>query len=223
MFKLYFYLCWLLYAYYRIITVQLIIWILLPTIQYLLVNFTEKCIILKCGLKNKKSIIKLLKKNLSLSKLEKNTNQESYCMRETFYLYLYILKLTILFAKQSSCLFFSLLTQIPPTNIRLLQYLLCMLWHIAQHASENKMSSMNLGVCIGPTLLNPGKFQSPVLQQEVCWIIYFCVLILFISIDKIYNTVNALEIRNKFGSLEKFQVVSENKILSFSTCLYYFI
>lgn len=63
--------------------------------------------------------------------------------------------------------FFSLLTQLPPSNIRLLQYLLCMLWHIAQHASENKMSSMNLAVCIGPTLLNPGKFQSPVLQQEV--------------------------------------------------------
>lgn len=60
----------------------------------------------------------------------------------------------------------SLLTQLPPSNIRLLQYLLCMLWHIAQHASENKMSSMNLAVCIGPTLLNPGKFQSPVLQQE---------------------------------------------------------
>ncbi|XP_055947749.1 uncharacterized protein LOC129981100 isoform X4 [Argiope bruennichi] len=60
----------------------------------------------------------------------------------------------------------SLLAQLPPQNIRLLQYLLCMLWHIAQHSSENKMSSMNLAVCIGPTLLNPGKFQSPVLQQE---------------------------------------------------------
>ncbi|XP_042899392.1 uncharacterized protein [Parasteatoda tepidariorum] len=60
----------------------------------------------------------------------------------------------------------SLLAQLPPPNIRLLQYLLCMLWHIAQHSSENKMSSMNLAVCIGPTLLNPGKFQSPVLQQE---------------------------------------------------------
>ncbi|XP_054713093.1 uncharacterized protein LOC129222603 [Uloborus diversus] len=60
----------------------------------------------------------------------------------------------------------SLLSQLPPPNIRLLQYLLCMLWHIAQHSAENKMSSMNLAVCIGPTLLNPGKFQSPVLQQE---------------------------------------------------------
>ncbi|KAG8197824.1 hypothetical protein JTE90_020102 [Oedothorax gibbosus] len=60
----------------------------------------------------------------------------------------------------------SLLSQLPPANIRLLQYLLCMLWHVAQHSSENKMSSMNLAVCIGPTLLNPGKTQSPALIQE---------------------------------------------------------
>ncbi|XP_035223391.1 uncharacterized protein LOC118196098 isoform X2 [Stegodyphus dumicola] len=60
----------------------------------------------------------------------------------------------------------SLLAQLPPPNIRLLQYVLCMLWHISQHSAENKMSSMNLAVCIGPTLLNPGKFQSPVLEQE---------------------------------------------------------
>lgn len=60
----------------------------------------------------------------------------------------------------------SLLTQLPPANMQLLQYTLCILWHIAHQANENKMPASNLAVCIGPSLLNPGSFQSAALLQE---------------------------------------------------------
>ena len=48
----------------------------------------------------------------------------------------------------------NLLNQLPPENELLLQHLLCLLWHISFRSSENKMCSMNLAVCIGPSLLS---------------------------------------------------------------------
>ncbi|XP_067141869.1 rho GTPase-activating protein 20-like [Centruroides vittatus] len=54
----------------------------------------------------------------------------------------------------------NLLNRLPPQNIQLLKQLLCVLWKISQYSSENKMTSYNLAVCMGPTLLcptDPGK------------------------------------------------------------------
>lgn len=46
-----------------------------------------------------------------------------------------------------------LLAQLPPLNQLLLRHFLCVLWHIAARSEENKMCSMNLAVCVGPSLL----------------------------------------------------------------------
>ncbi|XP_067142901.1 uncharacterized protein [Centruroides vittatus] len=65
----------------------------------------------------------------------------------------------------------NLVQQLPMANFNLLQHLLCVLWHIAQHASENKMSAANLAVCIGPSLLSPllspVHNSSSIHQQEI--------------------------------------------------------
>ncbi|KAJ0026515.1 hypothetical protein NQD34_017515, partial [Periophthalmus magnuspinnatus] len=45
------------------------------------------------------------------------------------------------------------LEDLPRPNVVLLQYLLCVLYHIQQNSHSNKMSAPNLAVCIGPTLL----------------------------------------------------------------------
>ncbi|XP_074596026.1 uncharacterized protein LOC141851212 [Brevipalpus obovatus] len=45
-----------------------------------------------------------------------------------------------------------LLDKLGSFNLLLLKHLICVLWHIAQQSSENKMSSMNLAVCIGPSV-----------------------------------------------------------------------
>ncbi|KAJ0061137.1 hypothetical protein NL108_008821, partial [Boleophthalmus pectinirostris] len=45
------------------------------------------------------------------------------------------------------------LEDLPRPNVVLLQYLLCVLYHIQQNSHSNKMSATNLAVCIGPTLL----------------------------------------------------------------------
>lgn len=65
----------------------------------------------------------------------------------------------------------NLIQQLPMANFNLLQHLLCVLWHIARHSSENKMSAANLAVCIGPSLLSPllapSHHTSSIHQQEV--------------------------------------------------------
>lgn len=45
-----------------------------------------------------------------------------------------------------------LLDKLKPSNLILLKYFISVLWHISQQSSENKMCSMNLAVCIGPSV-----------------------------------------------------------------------
>lgn len=47
-----------------------------------------------------------------------------------------------------------LLEVLDESNLILLRSLICVLWHIASNSDFNKMSSSNLGVCIGQSLLN---------------------------------------------------------------------
>lgn len=47
-----------------------------------------------------------------------------------------------------------LLEALNETNLILLRAIICVLWHIADNSDYNKMSSSNLGVCIGQSLLN---------------------------------------------------------------------
>lgn len=58
-----------------------------------------------------------------------------------------------------------LLKKIPAENLLLLKHVLCLLWHIAQHSSVNKMCPSNLAVCIGPSLLSSSKIISPVRRE----------------------------------------------------------
>ncbi|XP_072144857.1 uncharacterized protein [Dermacentor andersoni] len=64
----------------------------------------------------------------------------------------------------------SLLKRLPPANVELLRHFLCVLWHINNRSTENKMPSSNLAVCIGPSLLSPkfvDNYHSPTLQSEI--------------------------------------------------------
>ncbi|XP_054158189.1 uncharacterized protein LOC128956496 [Oppia nitens] len=54
-----------------------------------------------------------------------------------------------------------LLAQLPAANLRLLKHVLCLLWHIQQQSGHNKMCSVNLGVCVGQSLLTPNPFGAP--------------------------------------------------------------
>jgi hypothetical protein len=58
-----------------------------------------------------------------------------------------------------------LLDKLPAENLLLLQHVVCLLWHIAQHSSVNKMCPSNLAVCIGPSLLSSSKIISPVRRE----------------------------------------------------------
>lgn len=60
-----------------------------------------------------------------------------------------------------------MLKRLPSVNILLLRHLLCLLHLIARHSSENKMCSMNLAVCIGPSVLSSNSKISVDRREEV--------------------------------------------------------
>lgn len=60
-----------------------------------------------------------------------------------------------------------LLKRLPSVNLLLLRHLLCLLHLIARHSSENKMCSMNLAVCIGPSILSSNSKISVDRREEV--------------------------------------------------------
>ncbi|XP_071440118.1 uncharacterized protein [Hetaerina americana] len=51
------------------------------------------------------------------------------------------------------CRLKSVVDMLPAANFLLLQHFLCILRHISSRSRENLMSSLNLGVCVGPSLL----------------------------------------------------------------------
>lgn len=60
-----------------------------------------------------------------------------------------------------------LLKRLSSVNLLLLRHLLCLLHLIAHHSSENKMCSMNLAVCIGPSILSSNSKISVDRREEV--------------------------------------------------------
>lgn len=58
-----------------------------------------------------------------------------------------------------------LLETLNEANLILLRAIICVLWHIANNSEHNKMSSTNLGVCVGQSLLND-EHQSKSHQQQ---------------------------------------------------------
>ncbi|RWS15113.1 Rho GTPase-activating protein 20-like protein [Dinothrombium tinctorium] len=88
-----------------------------------------------------------------------------------------------------------LLHSLPSTNLLLLRHLFCVLWHIAQRSSENKMCPLNLGVCIGPSLLCH-KEQPSILRCEemskkvpklIAYLIEHCPVLLGESTLKLFD------------------------------------
>lgn len=57
-----------------------------------------------------------------------------------------------------------LLSELPTSNLLLLRHFLCTLWYIAQRSPINKMCSVNLGVCVGQSMLTPHPIGSPNIQ-----------------------------------------------------------
>lgn len=53
-----------------------------------------------------------------------------------------------------------LLTKLSSFNYNLLKHFICVLCHIDNKSDENKMCSMNLAVCISPSLLTPNHLSS---------------------------------------------------------------
>ncbi|CAG2183872.1 unnamed protein product, partial [Oppiella nova] len=54
-----------------------------------------------------------------------------------------------------------LLQRLPAPNLLLLRHFLCALWHIVQQSALNKMCAVNLGVCVGQSLLTSNPFGNP--------------------------------------------------------------
>ncbi|XP_010224299.1 PREDICTED: uncharacterized protein LOC104578439 [Tinamus guttatus] len=57
--------------------------------------------------------------------------------------------------------------QLPPSNQLLLKNLLAVLKHISQSSALNKMTSKNLAICIGPSMLGPGQDSTLPLQLQM--------------------------------------------------------
>lgn len=60
----------------------------------------------------------------------------------------------------------SMVEMLPGANGLLLQYVLCLLHHIAQRSKSNKMDTKNLAVCIAPTLLQDSSQMMEVNKVE---------------------------------------------------------
>ena len=75
-----------------------------------------------------------------------------------------------------------LLKKLPHEHLLLLKHVICLLWHISQHSSVNKMCTNNLALCIGPSLLSSNKIISIGRREEVsknvpkviCYLIDHC-------------------------------------------------
>jgi hypothetical protein len=81
--------------------------------------------------------------------------------------------------KEISC--FSVLEQLPRSNVTLLSHFLCILHHIARRAAHNLMSAANLGVCVGPSLLwahTPTPASSRAVPNLVELLVVRCELLL---------------------------------------------
>jgi hypothetical protein len=76
---------------------------------------------------------------------------------------------------------FSVLEQLPRSNVTLLSHFLCVLHHVARRAAHNLMSATNLGVCVGPSLLwahTPTPASSRAVPNLVELLIVRCELLL---------------------------------------------
>ncbi|KAJ0009509.1 hypothetical protein NQD34_001211 [Periophthalmus magnuspinnatus] len=73
-----------------------------------------------------------------------------------------------------------ILLRLPKENTMLLRHLLAVLHVIQSNASENQMTSLNLSICIAPSLLwPPGAAHSPVVEEEgtkrICDLVKFMI------------------------------------------------
>ncbi|ESO94869.1 hypothetical protein LOTGIDRAFT_66109, partial [Lottia gigantea] len=60
-----------------------------------------------------------------------------------------------------------LTTKLPTCHLTLLKYVMCVLHHIDENSTENKMSASNLAVCIAPSLLSSKNKNANMNPQSV--------------------------------------------------------
>ncbi len=56
--------------------------------------------------------------------------------------------------------------KLPKCHVVLIRYVMCVLHHITQRSDENQMTSINLGICIGPSLLWPSVAADMAAQAD---------------------------------------------------------
>ena len=55
---------------------------------------------------------------------------------------------------------FRLAQKLPVANLELIKRFFCVLYHISQNSEQNKMTSLNLGVCVAPSILKPAESEN---------------------------------------------------------------
>ena len=56
--------------------------------------------------------------------------------------------------------------KLPKCHVGLIRYVMCVLYHITQRCEENQMTSINLGICIGQSLLWPSIAADMIAQAD---------------------------------------------------------
>lgn len=85
-----------------------------------------------------------------------------------------------------------LLDALPEANRLVLRHFVCALWHISQQSPLNKMCSVNLGVCVGQSLLSPNAFANPnpvPPSSQRCEVSPFLYFFAFFNQSKIFDSV----------------------------------
>jgi hypothetical protein len=58
-------------------------------------------------------------------------------------------------------------SQLPPQNLKIVQYLFSFLSQVSQRSTVNKMTPANLGICWGPTLFRTGSQGTGIVQTLI--------------------------------------------------------
>lgn len=112
-----------------------------------------------------------------------------------------------------------LCSRLPTSNVTLLCHFLCVLYHIAARSHHNLMSSANLSVCVGPSLLapgNPAQVMSPEHSKLIPAVIQFlidkCPLIFGEEVLQLFGPPPEKEVRIDSGAEESDSVNSSGGV-----------
>ncbi len=56
--------------------------------------------------------------------------------------------------------------KLPKCHVSLIRHVMCVLYHVSLRSDENQMTSMNLGICVGPSMLWPSVCADMAAQAD---------------------------------------------------------